>query len=475
MLGVLFAIYTPLWQAPDEPAHFNYVRHLAEVGDFPVLEPGDYNGEYLDLLKTHGFSPQFTVDPVQYEDYQLPLYYTLAAPLYTASGGSPLALRLFSVLLGAGVVYMAFAVAMRVFPRWSVLALGTAAFVAFLPQHLASASQIGNDMLAELWVGLGLYLLIGRLQRRGDGAAPVWRADLGLGLVLAAATLTKITAYLLWPLALGVLLWEWRQGRAGIARITRTLAAVIVPSLLLGVPWVARNLALYGWPDFLGLGRHDAVVTGQLTLAEYLARSGPGSYLQRLVDFTFRSFWGFFGWLQVAMDERIYVVLAALTLAAGAGLLLHEIYARRTAERAPHATRLALRLLLACVAVSLLFYAGYNVKFVQHQGRYLFNALIPLGIAFGLGWDEALRSRSSRVAGALLAVAAVVVALGSLAGGNGLPKWPVALLLAAAAALALLPMLPARLRTAAFAFPYLLLPLVALYALFGAIVPGLAR
>ena len=41
-VGTLYAVYTPAWQAPDEPAHFNYIRHLAEQHRFPILKAGDY-------------------------------------------------------------------------------------------------------------------------------------------------------------------------------------------------------------------------------------------------------------------------------------------------------------------------------------------------------------------------------------------------------------------------------------------------
>ena len=41
ILGLLYALYTPAWQAPDEPAHYNYVQYLAEQRRFPVLKPGD--------------------------------------------------------------------------------------------------------------------------------------------------------------------------------------------------------------------------------------------------------------------------------------------------------------------------------------------------------------------------------------------------------------------------------------------------
>jgi hypothetical protein len=35
-------------------------------------------------------------------------------------------------------------------------------------------------------------------------------------------------------------------------------------------------------------------------------------------------------------------------------------------------------------------YLYYNVTFVQHQGRYLFPALIPIGLAFAIGWWQVL-------------------------------------------------------------------------------------
>ena len=30
LLATLYAVYTPDWQAPDEPAHYNYVKYLGE-------------------------------------------------------------------------------------------------------------------------------------------------------------------------------------------------------------------------------------------------------------------------------------------------------------------------------------------------------------------------------------------------------------------------------------------------------------
>ena len=101
-LVALFAFKTPPWQNPDEPAHYNYVAYLATEGKLPVLQMGDYDGAYLERLKAEKFPPALSIDPVRYEFHQPPLYYLLAAPVYWLSGGSLLALRLFSAVLGAG-------------------------------------------------------------------------------------------------------------------------------------------------------------------------------------------------------------------------------------------------------------------------------------------------------------------------------------------------------------------------------------
>ncbi|MEZ4518983.1 MAG: glycosyltransferase family 39 protein [Chloroflexota bacterium] len=157
--GTLFAVYTPDWQAPDEPAHYNYVRQLAG-GALPLMEPGDYDQAYIEAIVGSRFDPALSVDRLTYEDWQPPLYYALQTPVYQLSGGSPLALRLFSVLLGAGVVVLTYFIGRALFPDREWLGLGAAVFVAFLPQHLAVLSSVNNDSLAELIIAALLLLMV---------------------------------------------------------------------------------------------------------------------------------------------------------------------------------------------------------------------------------------------------------------------------------------------------------------------------
>src|SRR5436190_390679 len=167
VFGAMYAVRTPHWQAPDEPAHFNYVRVLAETGAFPVLEQGDYDQAYLERIKSEKFPPELSVDLIRYEAHQPPLYYLLAVPVYLSARALNLdivlALRLLNVLLGLPVSLIAFRIFRFVFPANPLLRLVGAGFIATLPMHIAMSAAINNDTLAEVIVATLLLLAISRL------------------------------------------------------------------------------------------------------------------------------------------------------------------------------------------------------------------------------------------------------------------------------------------------------------------------
>ncbi len=384
-IGVLYAALTPTWQVPDEPAHYNYVRALAEGRGFPVMEVGDYDQAYLERLTAERFPPELSIEPLEYEDHQPPLYYLLATPVYLLFGGAVLPLRLLSVLFGAGLLLVAFGTVRTVFPARPELALMAVAFIAFIPQHVAMTAGVENDALGELVVGGTLWALV---VYAGGGHERPWP----VGLLLAAVLLTKTTAYFVVGVAVVAVLIRWRQERRTWGWAAGQLAWVLVPALLLSAPWFIRNGFTYGWHDPLGLARHNKVVEGQPLSSAWLADYGWGGLLSRMVRTTFQSFWGQFGWMGVVLPARIYQALALLSALLIAGfivwLLQHLHPPQSTSLPVYQSTnpQISSLLLLSLSALLTLFsFLGYNLTFVQHQGRYLFPALLPIGVAAALG------------------------------------------------------------------------------------------
>jgi 4-amino-4-deoxy-L-arabinose transferase-like glycosyltransferase len=397
LAGTLYAVYTPDWQAPDEPAHYNYIRQLAD-GRFPVMQPGDYNQDYQEEVIDAEFAPQYSVTSFEYEDYQPPLYYLLQTPVYLLFDGALRPLRLFSVLLGAGVVALAYLIAQRLFPAQDWLWPTTAAFVAFLPQHVAMLAAVNNDSLAELLVAATLYTII----RISEAERPTNRQLLLLGTLLGLGFLTKATVYLMVPVIGLYLLWaNWREWRP----FFRQAALVFGTAGLIGLPWWVRNVVVYGGLDILGIGAHNDIVTGQPTTAEWIANYGLGYTLRNLFQTTFQSFWGQFGWMGVVMRPWVYQLLLLFTVLTLIGLVLFFTRfrivtnpvseQRQTASHNPPAQVYGV-ILAGTFALSLLLFLTYNLTFVQHQGRYLFPGLIPIAIAVALAWTTLIEPISRR-------------------------------------------------------------------------------
>ena len=408
-IGFQYAALTPRWQVPDEPAHYNYIRYIVENKSLPTLDPGEYQQGYLAELTTKKFPPELPIDSLQYESWQPPLYYLLAAPIYLLFNGALLPLRLFSLLLGAGVIVFTFlavreAVSVRAIQVRAIqvraihelpLPLIAAGFVAFIPQHIAMLAGINNDSLSELIIALGLWLILKLNNQKEVGA---WAFGL-LGIIVGLAFITKSQAYLLAPVAALLFFFRWRKlsnspitnNQSTNYRLPLThLSFLFLPALLLGSLFWGRNLATYGWPDFMASIRHDQVVTDQPRTQEWVAQLGTQEVVRRFFQTTFQSFWGQFGWMGVPMPEKFYWGLLGFSIFLLSGYLIVVIrYWQQTST--DHRSLITNHLLLL-TSLSLTFglYFFYNLTYVQHQGRYLFPALVPMSTAVTLSlWQWA--------------------------------------------------------------------------------------
>lgn len=422
ILAVLYATRVPIWNAPDEPAHYNYIHSIAVGHQLPVLRPGDYNQNLLARLTHEKFPPGESIAALRYESHQPPLYYLLAAPVLAVFQSAPIrsqvvALRLFTTLIGALFIVATYRLARLLFPKSEVAALAAGAFVAFIPQHLFMTAAIDNDALAELMLAVSLIVAIEDVAERGRS-----RRDLRAGVVVGLSVLTKLVAgvsavLVVAGLAGAALLAPDRP--AAFRQLPLRVARVAGVAFAISGWWFVRNFIVYGLNDPVGLRRHAQVVTGQ-PLTGHLNLA----LIRQMALTLFHSFWGQFGWMGIPYSNRTYDVLGSFSALIALGVVL---FIWRTLHTRPASgfflgtelvnssgipTILSLPQLIAfgilaleivVIATGVIF---YNLRYLQPQGRYLFPTLPALAIFVVGGVSELF---NSRYVGIVLALAGLAL------------------------------------------------------------------
>lgn len=425
LVGVLWAVLTPPFRAPDEPQHVNSVLRLAYGGGWPaageaLVGPAvdaareqaalatDVPGRHLD----RGYLPPFVdVPPVPDADRVVvtgenaladplppgtetrhlptavvdqmtqhpPLYYALAAGVLHATGTAEarwdrqlLVLRLFDVALLLPVPLLTAAAVRRVVdarrrgggpsPGGRAAALVAAAFTLFVPQVGHILGSVTNDALVTL-SGAAIAYLCARVVT-GDLR---WRTAAGLGALVGVGLLTKVMAAFAVPAVVAA--YALTAGPRG-RRVAGLLVAGAL-ALAVGGWWWVRNLLVLGTVQPVGIP--DRFPDGPVP-------TGLWYFVRTVVTSLTRSFFGNFGWLEVRLPDTVFWTAAVLV----AGLCALAV-ARGPARRAT-AVLLLQPVALWCGVVVNAWpdYAAHGwISAVQ--GRYLFAGLLALGAGTALG------------------------------------------------------------------------------------------
>lgn len=341
----------PIFQAPDENRHFEYVRYLVEYRRLPFFK--DENGgwiseestfvaqalEFQKVVRKRQVKQDFSLatekerkikaySPKDKEgtfDWSTniyahpPAYYLFLAPFYWVSRNADFFfrfyfLRIMSSFLSLGTGAIIYLLGLRFLKKRS-LAFGASLLLAFQPTFSFISAALSNDNLVYLVYSSVFYLALIEFDEEEGQPKFVRRyKNLLWGIVLGVGMLTKgnfLPAILIFVFT--VLLLALRKRRAGLfGPLFKRYILVGSLVILIAGWWYLTNLYLYGEPArgvfesglFSPTERWDLTTYRGRSIWYYLLSSFTARY--RIVR------WGVLGWLDTPISSKPLAIALGL-------------------------------------------------------------------------------------------------------------------------------------------------------------------
>lgn len=391
LLAFANGIRNPLFESPDELLHYRFVRYLLDEGQLPIQPADDTLTQYHQpplyylggaLLVAGIEDPQ--IDPlvnpfwlsynpgdVHRDNKAQFLPQQSLMDLFSGTALVVRLLRLWSLLLLAGILWALKRMAMELWPQRPGQQALFLAVAALNPMLLYMGSSVNNDNLVVLLGTLLLLVLIHGLRTRFTALTAVV-----VGLLWGAAALSKINGLLLLAPMVVAMLWSAYRERRWRRWLALGVAALGVGLLLSGW-WFARNVSLYG--ELFGVERM-LDIWGERTAGEWDAAT-----LVATLQYAQETFWARFGYGQIVLPNVLALPFVALSLLGVGGFL----WRLRKAMRAAREQRAGAWLTLA--ASALMFLAAFAYFMWRNpsgaNGRYIYPAAGALAafVATGVG------------------------------------------------------------------------------------------
>lgn len=346
VIRVAYALVTPPFQAPDEYSHYSYVQFVHDFGQLPIQPSPATRAEELEF-------------------HQPPLYYILAAPLFSSTeliGGRPLfGLRFINILFSMLTILVVYYFASNVLGQkpFTVGLICTA--VALLPTYSYLSATMRNGTLATFFASLGFYLCAKATLDDEQQRTARWS---WIGVVAGLAVLSKLSAVSFVGAAGLMLLVAGRDWRISLHRAGWFALGFMSTAGW----WFARNWFLYGRPLKI-IENGWGFVPPPVSL-EHETRS---------VIALFKTFWAVFGRINEFHYADIY---GFYWWFGGFALLGIVVYVVQRKHDLPNKLAGFFALAIGLSLVTTMYYAH---NYDSDQGRYMFPSILPIATFIAIG------------------------------------------------------------------------------------------
>lgn len=396
LLGLLYSMIVPSWEAPDERDHFAYAMYVREHVALPVQnEKSVATAHHPPLFYILAAIASLPVDNsnvvgayrsnrnflfAPYGGRELNRHVLSTGDTFPYAGWA-LALHLMrwlSLVFGAGAVWLTYKFASELLPGQSAIACFATALVAFNPQFVfISAAAMNDGLLAFAATGL-LWSLVRAMRQPST-----LRRWFIVGVWMSLAAMSKISGLAFAPIvAVGLLICAI-QGRS-INLLVRGGLVLTLPILVLTGWWFIRNFVLY--EDILGTSAWLKHFPGAI-------RNSPIDWPTTTMQIL-RSAWAVFGWMTVAAPGWVFTGIWALL---GFSIVGLAVYGLKQLRHPPRMWPAAAWAAIGCL-ILVLYQIGLMVRenlqwITASQGRYFFPVIAPAMVLVSLGWGTLLPAR----------------------------------------------------------------------------------
>lgn len=384
---LLWSSAIPIWQGPDEQAHFAQVQYYVEKKTLALNPLKNRSLEVTISEKLLGtlrngqgnnkftYHPEFKIEnkfeavkqishlPISTRSHMVaqeaasypPLYYILAYPFYLLAYFGNLfdriyAVRLLSIILHVATVYVAYKIGKLVWQR-NFFALSLGALVAFQPMLTFLGATVHPDNLLNLLYSLAILFTL-LILKQGVKI----KSLLILGVLYYLGYETKILMVFLLPVTGAVIfykLFPWKIALpTGLALLLSPLAALFVQAPIPLMP----------------------VVSAQSPLASMSVTNYMKFRIPKLLFEVWPWYWTVFKWLGVVLPIQILRIITRVAVVLAAGIVI---------ELVKNPTKYLIFFLISSFSF-LLYLIFWDYRLMQSigwsqglQGRYLFPNIIP--------------------------------------------------------------------------------------------------
>ena len=380
LLAVEYSLLMPIWEAPDEPAHYHVAWYFAQNDKFPKEE---HNYEAVQphayyFLTSHVIRMLEAMEP-RYTNYFVPKEYKFNirvperrfdwnADNYRFMLGV-YALRWINILFGALALWTGWKAFNFIVPDKPVLRIAALALAALTPQYLHIMSSVNNDALGTLAGAFLFYLTIRAIQGQSNLFA--------IAAIILAVVLPLVTKLTVLPVSAALLVIVAGKWFFSLRQKRWLILASLVFLFSVGILY-------FFFPEAIEWTQKE--ITWRLF---GLRKKGVDfAYIKTITSQIVWTYWGKVGWIAVGLSWWVVDLLTLFGLVGIATQIYKLINSKTNYPQFNHWMATIIIALFTVLAV-----ARNGLTTGATQGRLLFPAIGALSLLMVSGWHDVLRER----------------------------------------------------------------------------------